>query len=303
MVMPAYAYLASKGGKRYMEDAVAVAALGASVGLPALAAVPADAGSGGGGGYLLLAVADGHSADRKAGADAARIAAHAVPGAFLAALDDAAAADSRALAIPPRPVLEAVFAALDATLSARSSRKVSFDYAGAAATLAVIALSRSGTPTAIHVANAGDATAVVVDADGSATVLTRPHTIDDEDEVARVVAAGGFVSDDARFGKRVNGLKVTRSLGDFGSDGTISTPHVASALVTPASHWLVVASDGLWDEVTPAELGPLIGSATSPADAVSILHAAARAAADARDGVLDNISIAVVDVAPPPGLE
>lgn len=79
------------------------------------------------------------------------------------------------------------------------------------------------------------------------------HRPSDDNERARVEAAGGFVttpsgSDDE---PRLNGLySVTRALGGVGAEGTAGLSHepdVVTLARAPEQHLLVVASDGVWD--------------------------------------------------------
>jgi hypothetical protein len=104
-------------------------------------------------------------------------------------------------------------------------------------------------------------------------VLTTKHNASDAAEVARAQAEGAFVTDN-NYGKRVNGarlralaparqrrmltvtrarahmcscagLLVTRSLGDLGCEGTISTPAYRVASVDRRPCVVVMGSDGV----------------------------------------------------------
>lgn len=98
-------------------------------------------------------------------------------------------------------------------------------------------------------ANAGDSRAVLC-REGKALRLSQDHKASDPDEFARIQAAGGLV----KFGC-INGmLAVSRGLGDldFCSKGFSQEPFVASPvdLRDAGNQFLIMASDGVWDEVS-----------------------------------------------------
>ena len=132
------------------------------------------------------------------------------------------------------------------------------------------------TATEIIVANVGDSPAVVFTAEGELLHTTVDHDCDNPEEAARVVAAGGHVSEEEGDVKRVNGeLAVSRAFGDFSLK-----PHVIvepQIYVWPrvAGTFLGICSDGLTEKstehgiehaVTRAELAAKIsaGIRTSP---------------------------------------
>ena len=139
-----------------------------------------------------------------------------------------------------------------------------------------------------------------------ATPLTTDHVATDEVERERVVAAGGFITDDAKFGLRVNGLQVTRSLGDVGSPGTVATPsttriplgkgNVLGVDVPPNAvslvQYVVLASDGVWGGISvQALLDEIIQPEMRAAAAGEAILNAAEERAD--PNALDNLSVAV----------
>ncbi|KAJ9172005.1 hypothetical protein P3X46_015296 [Hevea brasiliensis] len=101
----------------------------------------------------------------------------------------------------------------------------------------------------------GDSTAHL-----SATALTYDHHPDREDERARIEAAGGSVTN---WGvPRVSGvLAMSRSIGDvyLKRYGVIAEPEYTGwrPLTTNDTH-LVVASDGIFESLTPQDIGNLI---------------------------------------------
>ena len=84
--------------------------------------------------------------------------------------------------------------------------------------------------------------------------------------VSSLRMVGGFYTDDPKLGKRVNGLEVTRSLGDLANPPCICKPSVTSLVTDPpacavcadrdlhigtqpihsADAFLIMASDGVW---------------------------------------------------------
>lgn len=97
----------------------------------------------------------------------------------------------------------------------------------------------------MHIANVGDSRAVLC-RDGQAVRLTPDHSAEDPNEVKRAEDAGGFYTEDAKLGKRVNGLEVTRSLGDLANPPCICVPAVSSRPIEANDHFVIIASDGLW---------------------------------------------------------
>jgi serine/threonine protein phosphatase PrpC len=70
-------------------------------------------------------------------------------------------------------------------------------------------------------------------------------------EQKRIAAAGGFV-DMEGTPPRVGGeLEVSRAFGDFHLKGITCEPAVCEVALTEDQDILIVASDGLWDKVSP----------------------------------------------------
>jgi len=137
----------------------------------------------------------------------------------------------------------------------------------------------------LHVANVGDARAVL-NQGGKAERLTVEHKGSDEEEAKRIVAAGGFV-----VLNRVNGiLAVTRSLGDCAmKDYVIGEPHTRDILLSDSDTHLILACDGLWDVCTDQAAVDLIAE-EKDAEAMSkklLIHAL-------KNGSTDNISVMVI---------
>ncbi|GAB2282328.1 hypothetical protein Dimus_016874 [Dionaea muscipula] len=91
--------------------------------------------------------------------------------------------------------------------------------------------------------------------------LTRDHRPDREDEKLRVEMAGGYVTEWAGV-PRVNGqLAVSRAIGDvsFKRYGVISAPEVSDwQPLTANDSYLIVASDGIFEKMSPQDVCDLL---------------------------------------------
>jgi protein phosphatase PTC1 len=117
----------------------------------------------------------------------------------------------------------------------------------------------------LHVAHVGDSRALLVSSGpsgSSAAFLTSDHSPLRADESDRINAAGGHI-----LNSRVNGiLAVTRALGDVGlKQAVVSTPDVVSIPLLPHNHYLVLATDGIWNVCSEVDVCSLL-------DAVSALE-------------------------------
>ncbi|MCD9639323.1 hypothetical protein HAX54_023763 [Datura stramonium] len=110
----------------------------------------------------------------------------------------------------------------------------------------------------IIISNLGDCRAVLC-RNGVAEALTRDHRAEREDERKRIEAKGGYV-ELHKGGWRVHGvLSVSRSIGDAHlKDWVPAEPDTRTLTLTPDMDYLVLASDGLWDEVGNQEAMDLI---------------------------------------------
>ncbi|KAL1550385.1 protein-serine/threonine phosphatase [Salvia divinorum] len=103
------------------------------------------------------------------------------------------------------------------------------------------------------VSNLGDCRAVLC-RDGVAEAITTDHKPEREDERRRIEDKGGFL-EIHRGTWRVHGtLAVSRSIGDAHlKDWVMAEPDTQLIHLTPDMQYLVLASDGLWDEVSNQE--------------------------------------------------
>ncbi len=234
----------------------------------------------------LACVFDGHGG--RACAEAAR---EVVPRHLRKRLRQAAKAGVRLTDL--REALGDVFRSADARLLAQQHL-----YEGCTATVAVV--WSVGGVRRVQCANAGDSAAMLVRG-GQAVVLTVDHKPSAESERARLREAGVEVSEATT---RVGGLAVSRALGDhflkLEGSGLSGVPHVSPAVeVTPEVTHLVVASDGLWDVMSPQAAAQLILAS----DDQSAEHLANRLLRQALSSFKcnDNVSciVAVLNPLPP----
>ncbi|XP_049391524.1 probable protein phosphatase 2C 14 [Solanum stenotomum] len=101
----------------------------------------------------------------------------------------------------------------------------------------------------IIISNKGDCRAVLC-RNGVAEALTRDHRAEREDERKRIEDKGGYV-ELHKGGWRVHGvLTVSRSIGDAHlKDWVPAEPDTKTLSLTPDMEYLVLASDGIWDQV------------------------------------------------------
>lgn len=127
------------------------------------------------------------------------------------------------------------------------------DHSGSTAVVAVY----DGRRHILTVASTGDSMCVL-SRGGRAVKHNRMHRFNEEDECKRVKASNGSI-----VNNRLNGLlAVSRSFGDipFKEKGLprskmalIATPEVISEVITPMTEFAIIATDGLWDIISPQE--------------------------------------------------
>eukprot|EP01062_Namystynia_karyoxenos_P074709 TRINITY_DN71676_c0_g1_i1.p1 TRINITY_DN71676_c0_g1~~TRINITY_DN71676_c0_g1_i1.p1 ORF type:complete len:838 (+),score=204.00 TRINITY_DN71676_c0_g1_i1:343-2514(+) len=134
-----------------------------------------------------------------------------------------------------------------------------------AGTTALVALVRGGELT---VANAGDCRAVLASGGAPARQLTSLHLAADPQERAIVEARGGEVLYYCGTW-RVNGmLGVTRSIGDIPCASSVtSEPEISIHTIAPEDEFVILATDGLWDVMSPQEAVQLVREARAEIDA------------------------------------
>lgn len=190
----------------------------------------------------LFCVFDGH-----AGKDAAAAAKEKLPGIFACIVDDAITDDEN-------PDLSAEFK--KAFVETDEEMK-DYEYEGTTAT--AVYIWRQGGSRFLQSGNVGDSSAVVV-CDGVAKMISFDHRPTNPDEVARIRSMGITMNPGQT---RLNGLAISRALGDHFpksvDSGIIPDPFVSELIKLNSGHsHLIVASDGVWDVLTPQRAYDLI---------------------------------------------
>jgi len=138
-----------------------------------------------------------------------------------------------------KPITE-VFDKVDKEL-----RLLDSDGCGSTAVCAVI--RKEGNHNVLYVANLGDSRAILSKG-GKAERMSIDHKCDNPDERDRIKNGGGIILDN-----RVGGvLAVTRAFGDHQllKSGLSVAPHIVKYTLKPFDKFLVLASDGIWDELS-----------------------------------------------------
>jgi len=106
---------------------------------------------------------------------------------------------------------------------------------------------REGLHNVLYVANVGD-TRAVLSKSGQAERMSVDDKCDNIDEQIRIKQSNGLI-----VMNRVGGvLAVTRAFGDHSlkDSGLIAVPHIVKYILKPFDKFLVIASDGVWDELS-----------------------------------------------------
>ncbi|KAI9003424.1 phosphatase 2C-like domain-containing protein [Hyaloraphidium curvatum] len=210
------------------------------------------------------------------------------------------------------------FLALEKALSSDPTRwSLAQDQGAVAVFIYVRWGSARAAPISLYVGNVGDCEAVMA-VGGKPDLLTTKHDSSSAVEQAAIQQRGGFVSLDQMGHHRAMGtLLPSRTLGDFRCKPWVSCiPHVARRDLGPDAHFVVLASDGLWDFLSPADAVRLVYKhVTAPTllpmqesvlrqrlkQTAKMLVAEATNEAMKRGSVsMDNLSVMVVFFRPPP---
>jgi len=140
------------------------------------------------------------------------------------------------------------------------------------------------------VANCGDCRALLVQG-GQTVVLTRDHKPTDEEESKRIVSQGGTI-----IGGRLQGqLGVSRAFGNYEfkeSQVLSAEPEINHVTLTVDSEYLVIGSDGLYEQFTNEEIISFIKNGIVNANLETVIAELVEEAIDR--GCADNITIIVV---------
>lgn len=122
---------------------------------------------------------------------------------------------------------------------------------------------------------------------GQAERLSVDDRCDNPGEIARIKGVDGVILDN-----RVGGvLAVTRAFGDHSlkRSGVTAIPHVLKYTLKPFDKFLIIASDGVWDELSDQDA---VNYCKDEVSTKLIAQAIVKAALD--KGGKDNISVVVV---------
>ncbi|KAL6655447.1 hypothetical protein ACP70R_006273 [Stipagrostis hirtigluma subsp. patula] len=156
----------------------------------------------------------------------------------------------------------------------------------------------------VTVASVGDSRCILESADGSVYYLSADHRFDSNpDEIERVTACGSKVGKmNVVGGPEVGplrcwpgGLCLSRSIGDLDvGECIIAVPHVKQVKLSNAGGRIIIASDGVWDDLT-CEMA-LDCSRGFPSDIAAnrIVNEAIRPR-----GIRDDTTCIVIDILPP----
>ncbi|KAH6832523.1 protein kinase family protein / protein phosphatase 2C family protein [Perilla frutescens var. hirtella] len=147
----------------------------------------------------------------------------------------------------------------------------------------------------LFVANAGDCRTIICRA-GNPYALSRDHVASCLEERERVVGAGGQVKwqvDTWRIGPAA--LQVTRSIGDDDLKPFVTAePEITETSLSSEDEYIVMASDGLWDVISNADVVSIIKDTVKEPGMCS-----KRLATEAAErGSKDNITVIVVFLRP-----
>lgn len=132
--------------------------------------------------------------------------------------------------------------------------------------------------TKVFCANVGDSRAVLVRTVGPTDTLTaiplnRDHKADEPDEEARILRNGGRVQPYRdihgnplgplrvwHLKEDIPGLAMTRSFGDLAAAqvGVIASPEILEMNLVEGDHFIILASDGVWEFISNEEAANII---------------------------------------------
>lgn len=102
------------------------------------------------------------------------------------------------------------------------------------------------TDDKVYFSNAGDSMAMVKTKGNNLLSKSYEHKVDDPNEKARIINAGGTITYDTGMA-RINGINLSRSLGDIHSKKyIIGAPYITSMKKSNVDY-IFLASDGIWD--------------------------------------------------------
>ncbi|CAH8376271.1 unnamed protein product [Eruca vesicaria subsp. sativa] len=149
----------------------------------------------------------------------------------------------------------------------------------------------------LAVSNAGDCRAVISRA-GVAEALTTDHSPNQENELQRIRASGGYVDCCNGVWRIQWTLAVSRAIGDeYLKKWVIAEPETRTLKIKPESEFLILASDGLWDKVTNQEAVDVVRPYCIGVENPKTLPACKKLAEiSSAKGSLDDISVIIIQL-------
>jgi serine/threonine protein phosphatase PrpC len=138
----------------------------------------------------------------------------------------------------------------------------------------------------LYCANVGDSSCCLIGK--TAEFISVDHKCKNKKEAKRIEKEGGRIEED-----RLNGiLCITRGLGDFDlkNRGLIADPHVIKRLIDHSLDYCVIASDGVWDVLSPDDVAKITQDHNID-DLAKIIVETAK-----NKGSEDNISCIVIEL-------
>lgn len=113
------------------------------------------------------------------------------------------------------------------------------------------------TDDKVYFSNAGDSMAIVKTKYNNVLLKSYEHKVDDPNEKARIINAGGVVTYDTGMA-RINGINLSRSLGDIHSKKyIIGIPYITSMKKSDIDY-ILLASDGIWDVMNSTDVDNIL---------------------------------------------
>lgn len=165
--------------------------------------------------------------------------------------------------------------------------KISYDRGS---TAVVVVRNKSN----VWVANCGD-TRAIMNSLADVVPLTVDHKPTREDEYKRITSLGGNVSQAFRGDVfRVNGsLAVSRAIGDFHLAPHVTwKPEISHFTLDESNHYILIATDGVWDAIQNEEATALINKTITDDDWSNIGRRLIMASR--QRGSTDNIAICLI---------
>ncbi|KAH0930543.1 hypothetical protein HID58_016270, partial [Brassica napus] len=149
----------------------------------------------------------------------------------------------------------------------------------------------------LAVSNAGDCRAVISRA-GVAEALTTDHSPNQENELIRIRASGGYVDCHHGVWRIQWTLAVSRAIGDeYLKKWVIAEPETRTLKIKPELEFLILASDGLWDNVTNQEAVDVVRPYCIGVENPKTLTACKKLAElSSTRGSLDDISVIIIQL-------